>query len=514
LPGIPYDKQTLIDALGNDPNFLWGSATAAAQIEGAWNVSGKQASIWDDFCHSIAAKTGDTTLNPFEKTCGNVPEGSDQTLFTTLEVTDDFYHKYSDDLDLLSSYNMNALRISFSWPRLMPLNEVTGLHEKSEEGVAFYKNVTKKMKENGITPVVTLFHWDLPNDLSFLSDTVVEEFAKYAKMVFEEFADDVSDWATFNEPTSTCSLGYAIGAFAPGHESTTDHLICGKNLLMAHARAVEEFKSSPASAGQIGIVLDYKWTYPDDPNDPEAVEMAQWDRDNVIGFWADPIFKTGDFPESLKTFFGDKLPVLNATEQALLLHSADFYGANTYGGKLTKKSAYSKPLSEYQGGDDMAERYSFCPCNDGENRTHVANMDFECGAASGWLWAQPDAMYQYLKYINLTYSSPKIYVTEFGCDVEGESDMAKEDALQDEFRLHYYQLYMMQVAKAKTEGADINGVFAWSLMDNFEWGDGLDYRFGITYVDFNSPDLTRTPKISANWWKELIPQMNPSPITV
>ena len=511
LPGIPYDEQKLIDTFGSNAAFLWGSATAAAQIEGAWNVDGKQASIWDDFCHSIRAN--DTTDDPFFKQCGNVPAGSDKTLFTTLDVTDDFYHKYESDLDLLSSYNMNALRISFSWPRLMPLNPDTGKHEKNAEGVDFYKNVLKKMSDNGITPVVTLFHWDLPNDLSFLEENVVDEFVEYATMVFEEFHDDVKDWATFNEPTSTCSLGYAIGAFAPGHKSTTDHLVCGKNLLMAHAGAVKAFRDGEYE-GQIGIVLDYKWAYPDDETDEEAIQMAQWDRDNVVGFWADPIFKTGDFPDSLKQFFGNDMPVLTAEEQALLIHSADFWGANTYGGKITNKTAYSLTLGDYVPGDDMAERYSFSPCNPGNNKSHVENIEFECGAASGWLWAKPDSMYQYLQYINTQYDAPKIYVTEFGCDVEGESDMPKEEALGDTFRLDYYQLYMMQIEKAKSEGVKIEGVFAWSLMDNFEWGDGLDFRFGITYVDFNDADLTRTPKMSADWWKDLIGAMNPSSLTV
>ena len=502
---IPYSEQTLVEVFGNDPTFLWGAATAAAQIEGAWNIGGKQASIWDDFCHSIPHP--DTTDQSFHKQCGLVPEGADPEIFTTLAVTDDFYHKYESDLDLLSSYNMNAMRVSLSWPRLMPLNPATGQHERSEEGVDFYKRVFAKMKANGITPVVTLFHWDLPNDLSFLRDEFTEEFAKYATLVFEEFSEDVSDWATFNEPASTCFLGYAIGAFAPGHKSTTDHLVCGHNLLLGHAKAVQIFRENKYP-GQIGIVLDYKWTYPDDPSDEEDTAMAQWDRDNVVGFWADPIFKTGDYPESLKTFFGDKMPVLTAENQALLLGSADFYGANTYGGKITKKTAFAIPLSEYEAGSDMAERYSYCPCNPGEDKSHVEDVEKECGAASGWLWSKPDAMYQYLNYIKERYSGVKTYVTEFGCDVEGESDMAQAEALQDAFRLDYYQLYMMQVARAKTDGADVQGVFAWSLMDNFEWGDGLNFRFGITYVDFNSPDLTRVPKASATWWKELIPKMN------
>jgi beta-glucosidase/6-phospho-beta-glucosidase/beta-galactosidase len=238
--------------------------------------------------------------------------------------------------------------------------------------------------------------------------------------------------------------------------------------------------------------------------------MAQWDRDNVLGFWADPIFGTGDFPESLKNFFGDKMPVLSAANQTALRGSADFWGANTYGGKITKASAFSTTLADYEPGDDMAERYSFCPCNPGENMSHVHDPSFECGAASGWLWAKPDAMYQYLNYIKTRYSSPKIYVTEFGCDVDQESEMPKEQALHDTFRKTYYQLYMMQIAKAKNEGADVKGVFAWSLMDNFEWGDGLNFRFGITYVDFNDyPALPRTPKDSALWWQGLIGNMTP-----
>jgi beta-glucosidase len=515
LPYYPYNKQVLLDSFGNNPAFLWGGATAAAQIEGAWNISGKQPSIWDDFCHSIRTPPShpDTTDDPLDKTCGKVPDGADKNRWTTLEVTDDFYHTFESDIDLLSSYNMNSMRISLSWPRLMPFNSATGQHEKNQDGVDFYKRVFAKMKSNGVTPVVTLFHWDLPNDLSFLNDTVVEEFTKYARLVFEEFHEDVSDWATFNEPNSICSLGYSIGAFAPGHKSTTDHLICGKNLLLAHARAVQIFRDG-SFPGQIGIVLDYKWTYPDDLSNAADVTLAQWDRDNVLGFYADPIFGSGDFPESMKAFFGDQMPVLSAEEQTALKGSADFWGANTYGGKISKASAYSTTLSDYSPGDDMAERYSFCPCNPGENTSHIQDLSFECGSASGWLWAKPHAMYMYLNYIKEQYSSPKIYVTEFGTDLPGEGDMELPAALQDDFRRKYYQLYMMQVAHAKNDGADIRGVFAWSLMDNFEWGDGLNFRFGITHVDFNSDKLTKTPKISAAWWQDLIGDMSSSAFTV
>jgi len=424
-------------------------------------------------------------------------------------VTDDFYHKYEDDMQMLKNYNMNALRISLSWPRLMPYNSTTGQHEPSQAGIDFYNNVLDSMIARQITPVVALFHWDLPNDLSFLQDSVVDEFVKYAEMAFTNFGSKIKDWVTFNEPTSICSLGYSIGAFAPGHQSTTDHLKCGKNLLLAHAGAVRSFRTAAIPDSQIGIVLDYKWTYPE-TDDPKDDEMAQWDRDNVIGFWADPIYGSGDFPQSLKTFYGNEMPVLSAAEQNLLRGSADFYGANTYGGKITKSEAYSKTLSDYSGGSDMAERYSFCPCNDGENRDAVINATFECGAASGWLWARADSMFQYLNYTTTTYGNPKIYVTEFGGDVDGEGEMTFAEAKPDEWRVKYYQLYMMQIAKAKNTGSNIKGVFAWSLMDNFEWGDGLDFRFGITYVDFNDANLPRSAKDSAIWWTQLIGSMSSS----
>merc|ERR1712232_998085 len=199
--------------------------------------------------------------------------------------------------------------------------------------------------------------------------------------------------------------------------------------------------------GQIGIVLDYKWTYPDDPTNVDDLQLAQWDRDNVLGFWADPIFGSGDFPESLKVFYGDKMPVLSPQEQKALKGSADFWGANTYGGKITKSSAYSTTLADYQPGNDMAERYSFCPCNDGEDKSHVVDLDFECGAASGWLWAKPDAMYQYLNYIQDTYA-PKngIYVTEFGIDLPEEGSMTRDQSVKDTLRQEYYKRYIMQIA--------------------------------------------------------------------
>lgn len=510
-PSPVKNDDYVVETFKGDPEFLWGAATAAAQIEGSWNEDGKQPSIWDDFCHSIAAMTGDTTVTdgkPFSKQCGEVPKGAtNKELWTTLDIADDFYSDthFTQDIGMLKGFNMNAMRVSISWPRLMPLNNETGKHELNEKAVSFYNETFQIMLDSGVTPFVTLFHWDLPNDLSWLKENVVDEYEAYATAAFEAFPQ-VKNWATFNEPNSVCSLGYAIGAFAPGHKSTTDHLLCGHHILQAHTKAVASYREK--YKGQIGIVLDYKWAYPQDPKSEDDQKAAGWDRDNVLGFWAEPIFKTGDYPPSLREFFGDKLPTFSDNEKKLILNSADFWGLNTYGGKIAVYN--NKTLEDYEPGNDMAERYSFSPCNDGESKAAVTDEEFECGAASGWLWARPDAIRMYLNHIKDYYEVEDIYITEFGCDVKGESDMSKEVALKDTYRQEYYQRYMYQVALAAQEDkVRVKGIFAWSLMDNFEWGDGLNFRFGITYVDFmDETKLTRTPKQSAGWWTNLLANMS------
>jgi beta-glucosidase len=255
--------------------------------------------------------------------------------------------------------------------------------------------------------------------------------------------------------------------------------------------------------GQIGIVLDYKWAFPKTDSDDDQ-RAAKYDRDNVMGFWAEPIFLTGDYPQSLREFFGSKLPTFSDDEKAMLKGSADFYGVNTYGGKVAEWN--NKSLKDLQPGDDVVERYSFCPCAPGADKSKVVDPKFECGAASSWLWAKPEAMRKYLEHVHTFYKAKKIYVTEFGVDVKGESNMKMSDALNDSYRQEYYTRYLEQIALAQKDSkVPVSGIFAWSLMDNFEWGDGLNFRFGITYVNF--ADLSRHPKNSAKWWKSLIARM-------
>jgi len=242
--------------------------------------------------------------------------------------------------------------------------------------------------------------------------------------------------------------------------------------------------------GKIGIVIDYKWAYPWNATSSEDIRAAQMHRDFKLGWWADPIFLTGDYPHSMREFYGDNLPTFTKEEIHSLRGSADFYGMNTYGGKFAKidfDSDRETPFKEIN------------PCVPGDLPSPPAG---ECGAST-WLWINPLAMRNLLEYIHDRYGPKEIYITEFGVDVPGEDKMSLDVAVKDTLRVNYYRDYLDQAATAKrVSGVPITGAFAWSLLDNLEWKDGFSRRFGITYVNFTTQE--RTLKDSAKWFQHLL----------
>jgi len=451
-------------------DFLWGTATAAYQIEGAWNEDGRQQSIWDVFAH------------------GNHTFGNESG-----DVADDFYHRWKSDLDMLKSYSMNSFRMSISWSRIFPRGP-DGLHRANPLGVAFYKKVIGYLLEIDVLPFVTLFHWDLPDDLDWLEDEVVDAYVEYAEFMFETFPE-VKNWLTFNEPYTFCPSGYGSGRHAPGVKSEFKQYICGHNVLRAHARAVEVFrdkqKKGNSKGGQIGITINYDWAYPWNASSLQDQAAAQLHHDFVLGWWADPIWVSGDYPPSMRHRLGDHLPTFTSAEQERLRGSADFFGMNIYTGGYAY--ANKTELSGYVS-------------------THVGMDGKEIGrrGASPWLYVVPDAMRQFLVYVHNRYGPGAIYITENGCDVPGEHEAKLEDALNDTFRVNYYREYLAAAAEAVSEfEVPLKGFFAWSLMDNYEWADGYHFRFGLTYVNYT--DQTRHPKASAKWYSDIIKQVLPAP---
>ncbi|MCJ1380629.1 hypothetical protein MMC17_003737 [Xylographa soralifera] len=458
-------------------DFLWGFATASYQIEGAPHQDGRGPSIWDTFC----------------KIPGKIADGSSG------DVACDSYNKSGDDIALLKKTGAKAYRFSLSWSRVIPLG---GREDPvNEKGLGFYVKFVDDLLAAGITPLVTLFHWDLPDNLDkrygglLNKKEFVADYTNYARIVFKAMGSKVKHWITFNEPWCSSILGYSTGLFAPGHtsdrskskvgDSSWEPWIVGHNLLLAHGSAVklyrEEFKSK--DGGEIGITLNGDWVYPWDAEDPKDVEACERKLEFSISWFADPVY-FGHYPASMVSQLGDRLPTWTEEEKALVKGSNDFYGMNHYTANYIKHRTGSPEPEDYLG--NLESLY--------ENKNgEIIGPDTQ----SFWLKPNPMGFRKLMKWISDRYGKPKIYVTENGTSLKGENDLPMEKILEDDFRLKYYQDYTQAMADAVSkDGVDCRGYMAWSLLDNFEWAEGYETRFGVTYVDYTGGQK-RYPKKSA-----------------
>ncbi|KAI0725480.1 beta-glucosidase [Fomitopsis betulina] len=467
-------------------DFLWGFATASFQIEGSLDADGRGKSIWDDFSRQP----------------GKTLDGGNG------DVATDSYRRWKEDLDLLVSYGVKSYRFSIAWSRIIPLG---GRNDPvNEQGIQFYSNIIDALLAKGITPFVTIYHWDLPQALHdryggwLNKDEIVPDFVNYSKICFERFGDRVKYWLTFNEPWCISILGYGRGVFAPGRssdrsrstegDSSTEPWIVGHSVILAHAYASklyrEQFKQ--VHGGQIGVTLNGDWSIPYDDS-PENIEAAQHALDVAIGWFADPIY-LGHYPEYLGVMLGDRLPTFTPEELAVVKGSSEFYGMNTYTTNLCKA-----------GGDDEFQgnvKYTF---------TRPDGTQLGTQAHCAWLQDYAPGFRDLLNYLWKRYGKP-IYVTENGFAVKDETSKPIEEALSDHDRVHYFQGTTSSLLAATTEdGVDIRSYFAWSLLDNFEWADGYTTRFGVTYVDYDTQK--RYPKDSARficqWFKDNVEKDGP-----
>ncbi|KAJ8091055.1 Beta-glucosidase 1B [Marasmius tenuissimus] len=452
--------------------FLWGFATASFQIEGSTDVDGRGPSIWDEF----------------SRTPGKVLDGRNG------DVATDSYVRWKEDLDLLKQYGVKSYRFSLSWSRIIPLG---GRNDPvNPKGIEWYSNLIDGLLERGITPFVTLYHWDLPQGLHdryggwLNKDEIAQDFARYARVCFEAFGNRVKHWLTMNEPWCISILGYGRGVFAPGRSSdrerspegnsATEPWIVGHSVILSHAHAVkvyrEEFKAK--QGGEIGITLNGDWQMPWDDS-PENVAAAQHALDFAIGWFADPVH-LGHYPPYMREVLGDRMPDFTEEEWKVVKGSSDFYGMNTY----TTNLARAGGDDEFQGLVD----YTF---------TRPDGTQLGTQAHSAWLQDYPEGFRSLLNYLWKRYHLP-IYVTENGFSVKDENTKTLEEALKDTDRLNYFKGTTDSLIKAITEdGVDVRAYFPWSLLDNFEWADGYQTRFGLTYVDYETQK--RYPKDSAKW---------------
>lgn len=449
------------------PNdFIWGTATSSYQIEGASVKDGKGPSIWDAFC-SIPGKIHNN-------------ENGD--------IACNHYENFKEDVQLMKKMGVKAYRFSIAWARIMP----TGKGAVNKAGIQFYSDLIDELIKAGITPWVTLYHWDLPlalqlEDDGWLGNKISDYFAAYADVCFEYFGDRVKNWITLNEPWVVAILGYGQGVFAPGRVSNDEPYLAGHQLILAHAKAYRIYKDKyQHQKGQIGITNNCDWREPltDSQKDKDAAERAL---QFFLAWFADPIYK-GDYPQVMKTSLGGRLPTFSKEEQKMIKGTSDFFGLNHY-------------TTMYAAHDDGSAKERNVYGNGGISEDQKVDLSLD----KDWKltlmnWAVvPWGCKKLLEWIDKRYDSPEIYITENGC---AYADKLVNGKVEDQNRLDFYQGYLKACQEAIEGGVKLKGYFAWSFMDNFEWASGYDKRFGLHYVDFKT--LERTPKKSALWFSRAI----------
>ena len=427
------------------PKFVWGAATAAYQIEGAWNEDGKGESIWDRFSH----------------TPGKIINGD------TGDVACDHYHRYPEDIALMRQIGLNAYRFSVSWPRVLP----TGFGRINPAGLDFYDRLVDALLAANIEPFITLHHWDLPQVLyergGWINRDNLAYFADYSAVLVKRLGDRIHRWTTFNEPGVISELGYGIGEHAPGIKNDWKMVRqIAHNLMVAHGLAVQAIHAIEPTL-EVGIVLSQWNAEPasDDPADIAAADLA-WDSQDTA--FLHPIFR-GYYHPSMIDAIGDDLPEIKPGDMALISQKLDFLGINSYSRTVIGAQGVISPVrgSEYT---DM-----------------------------GWEACAP-AFRRLLNRINNDYDLPPIYITENGAAFPDV--LSADGKIHDERRLDYLRQHITQVRLAMQDGVDVRGYFVWSLTDNFEWALGNTKRFGLIRVDYDT--FKRTIKDSGEWYARVI----------
>ena len=463
--------------------FTWGVATAAYQIEGAVADDGRGPTIWDSFS-AIPGKisNGDT---------GAVADGS--------------YYRIAEDVQLIKDMGLSSYRFSIAWSRIMP----TGEMPVNQAGIDHYNKLLDELEKQGIEPLVTLYHWDLPSALEvkyggWLGQDIETAFAVYADVCFAAFGDRVKMWTTINEPWTFCLMGYGTGAFAPGRcsdrnlcpsgDSATESYITAHNVLNSHAAAVDVYRTKYQNTqnGKIGIVLNQDWAEPltDDPRD---IIAANRKNEFTMGWFADPLV-FGKYPDSMIQLVGDRLPKFTEEQRKRLVGSYDYFAFNHYSTKYYYDPARPLRVGEKRVVTPTSSNATDTSSSKNKNKRSLFDASGSTGwaadqlnkeskydmngqligpqAASAWLHVVPWGFHRVIMWNHFRYTvdgkHPVMYITENGCDVPFENDMSIEMALEDTFRVEYYRRYLQQMERAMGDGADIRGYYAWSLLDNFE----------------------------------------------
>lgn len=432
-------------------DFLWGTASASYQIEGAWNEDGKSESIWDRFSHTPGMiKTGDTG-----------------------DVACDFYHRYRDDIALMAELGLNAARISLSWPRIIP----DGKGLVNSKGIDFYNRVIDELLKHNIKPFVTLYHWDLPQILEdtggWTNRDLAKYFGDYAALASKSFGDRVKHWMSFNEPWIFTVLGYMFGVHAPGRRDRRQAMRAGHVINLAQGMATRAIREN-SKPEMVGTAFSMQPIFPhsDSVEDREAAE--RYHRFNNVWFLETAM--EGRYPKIFLEGSEEEWLDIRPGDMDTIKAPLDFIGINLY----TRMTIAHDPNDKMMGTR---------PAYPGEENELT---DF------GWE-VYPRALSEMILRISRDYPGIPIYVTENGASY---SEAPEADGkVHDQRRIRFLRGYIAEMGRAIAKGADVRGYFLWTFTDNFEWAEGFGQRFGIVYCDFKTQH--RTVKDSGHWYSQL-----------
>lgn len=433
-------------------NFLWGAATAAYQIEGSPLADGAGASIWQRFTHDprLMAEKGSTG-----------------------DIACDHYNRMESDVLMMKALGLQAYRFSINWGRLLP--EGTG--RTNAKGIDFYSRLVDRLLEQGIEPLVTLHHWDLPAALDdrggWLNRDSAEWFGDYAQVAFTALGDRVKKWVTLNEPWVITDGGYLFGALAPGHKNMFEAPIASHNLMRAHGRAVQAYRAGWKD--EIGLVVNIEPKY---SASTSAQDLAATGRAEAYmnRQYLDPAF-LGSYPAEMADVFGEAWPEWPDEDMALIRQKTDFLGLNYYTRNVVQDDPASWPT-----------------------RAGRVRQDSALHTETDWE-VYPEAMTRMLTWVKQRYGDIPLYITENGAAF-ADPPVADGGKLADPLRVDYLKGHIRAVGDAIAVGVDVRGYMVWSLMDNLEWALGYSKRFGIVHVNYDT--LERTPKDSAKFYSEVI----------
>ncbi len=432
-------------------DFLWGTATSAYQIEGSPLADGAGPSIWERFVHTPGLTIGGDTG----------------------DVACDHYRRWREDVRMMADLGMRAYRFSVAWARVMP----QGRGSVNAKGLDFYSRLVDELLARGITPMTTLFHWDLPAALDdrggWLNPDIAHWFADYAEVMFKALDGRVRHWATLNEPWVVTDGGYLHGALAPGHRSLYEAPIATHHLLRAHGAAVQRYRS--VGKHHIGLVvnLEPKYAASDSAADQAATRRAHA---YMNGQYLDPAL-LGRYPEEMPEIFGAAWPEWPAADFDLIRQKLDFIGFNYYTRSITRDAPEAWPV-------------------------RAGRVPQPQGTYTETSWEVfPQGLTDTLRWIRERYDNPPVYITENGAAFY-DPPVAENGRVVDSLRVDYLRKHIGAVHTAIAAGSDIRGYFAWSLMDNFEWSLGFAKRFGLVHVNYATQQ--RTPKDSARYYSRVV----------